>query len=64
MIGIIEICIGAVVLLAALIFGIVRMAKNPKGQNFTKVAFTRWLILTIIGSAGGTALIVFGILTL
>ena len=64
MIGIIEICIGAVVLLAALIFGIVRIVKTPKGQRFTKAAFTRWLIFTIIGSAGGIALIVFGVLAL
>ncbi|MBO6262255.1 MAG: hypothetical protein J6N95_06595 [Bacilli bacterium] len=64
MFGIIEICIGAVILLAALIFGIVRMVKTPKGQRFTKAALTRWLILTIIGSAGGVALIVFGVFAL
>ena len=62
--GIVEICAGVILFALALIFGVIRMAKNPANWNFTKVAFRRWLVMTVIGAIGGLLLITFGIINI
>lgn len=59
-----ELIIGILVCLAALVFGILRIAKTPNNYNFSKKANQRYLIFTIIALTGGIALIVFGLLGL
>ncbi|GEM_PF-5508827 len=64
MLGIIEIIIGTVGCVAALSLGIIRIARNPKGWNFSKAASIRWAIFMALSFMLGTTLIVFGCLTL
>ena len=52
--------IGALVVLALLIYGGYRLAKVPQGFHFSGAATSRILILVGIGLIGGVALVVIG----
>ena len=57
-----EIIIGAVVILAALFCGILRIVKVPKGLNFSTAAVIRYVVFTGIALSGGIALLTIGLI--